>query len=127
MGHRLIRSYASPLPPSDRAALATRLQKHRGECIRALTADLAEQNTQMSDGTLGAVLALLLSEVSYPSSHFHRRVIPFLTRRQIQQTFSPSWPQHLSGAATIINLRGGFGHLVFTRPSLRFVYRIYAM
>ena len=70
IGHRLMRSYARPLPPSDRAALATRLQKHRGESIRALTADLAEQNTQMSDGTLGAVLALLLSEVSCPFSHF---------------------------------------------------------
>ncbi|KAK1832600.1 arginine metabolism regulation protein II [Podospora conica] len=107
IGHRLLQSHAPPTSPSARAALTTKLQHHRGESIRALTADLAEQDKQLTDGTLGAVLALLLAE--------------------IQQTFSPSWQQHLTGAATIINLRGGFGHLVLTNASFRYVYRYYAI
>ncbi|KAK0746936.1 fungal-specific transcription factor domain-containing protein [Schizothecium vesticola] len=107
IGHRLLRSHALPASASDRSALTTKLHHHRMESIRALTADLAEQDKQLSDATLAAVLALLLAE--------------------IQQTSSPSWQHHLRGASTIINLRGGFGHLILTNTRFRFIYRYYAI
>ena len=67
IGHRLLRSYAPPTSAPDRSALITKLHHHRGESIRALTADLAEQDKQLSDSTLAAVLALLLTEVGHSS------------------------------------------------------------
>lgn len=63
IGHRLLQSHSLRASAFDRSALTTKLHHHRGESIRALTADLAEQDKQLSDATLGAVLALLLLEV----------------------------------------------------------------
>jgi len=92
---------------SEKAILSTKLQKHRGEAIRQLTALLANSEEQTSDATLASVLTLLLAE--------------------IQQTFSPDWQRHSEGATAIIAMRGGLGELVFSRPWLRDLLRYYVM
>jgi hypothetical protein len=65
--HRILQS--SDAAPSDQIVLARRLQRHRGDALRALTADLAKEG-EPSDVILASVLTLLLVEVSstkYPS------------------------------------------------------------
>lgn len=59
--HRILQS--GNAAPSDQIVLARRLQRHRGDALRALTADLSEQK-EPSDITLASVLILLLVEVS---------------------------------------------------------------
>ena len=59
--HRILQS--SHAAPSDQVVLARRLQRHRGDALRALTADLAKEG-EPSDVTLASVLTLLLVEVS---------------------------------------------------------------
>lgn len=60
--HRLLQSGAAL--QSDQLVLARRLQRHRGDALRALTADLASPEHQTSDLTLASVIVLLLVEVS---------------------------------------------------------------
>ncbi|RYO79051.1 hypothetical protein DL766_009726 [Monosporascus sp. MC13-8B] len=45
--HRILQS--SDVPPSDQVVLARRFQKHRGDALRALAADLAELDDKKSD------------------------------------------------------------------------------
>lgn len=58
--HRILQSRNAA--PSDQVVLARRLQRHRGDALRALTADLAKEE-EPSDVTLASVLTLLLVEV----------------------------------------------------------------
>jgi hypothetical protein len=60
--HRILQSRDAP--PSDQVVLARKFQKHRGDALRTLTADLARREHQTSDVTLASVLMLLLLEVS---------------------------------------------------------------
>ncbi|KAL2128554.1 hypothetical protein VTI74DRAFT_9026 [Chaetomium olivicolor] len=104
--HRILQSRDAP--PSDQLVLARRLQRHRGEALRALTGDLAKPEGQSSDLTLASVLLLLLVE--------------------IQQSFEPpNWRQHCNGAAAMMEMRGGLGDLVLSRPYLRHLFRYYAL
>ncbi|KAL2194770.1 fungal-specific transcription factor domain-containing protein [Corynascus similis CBS 632.67] len=104
--HRILQ--LSDATESDQIILARRLQRHRGEALRALNADLAKQDLQAADATLASVLLLLLVE--------------------IQQSFEPpSWRNHGKGAAAIINLKGGFGNMVISHPYLCHLFRYYAL
>lgn len=48
--------------------------------------------------------------------------------RQIQQSFEPpNWQHHINGATTLIGMKGGLGHLVFSRPYLCHLFRYYAL
>jgi len=62
--HRILQS--SDAGPSGQVVLARRLQRHRGDALRALTNDLAQAEHQASDVTLAAVLLLLMVEVGLP-------------------------------------------------------------
>lgn len=61
--HRILQS--SNAAPSDQMVLTRKLQKHRGEAVHALRADLAKPESHASDWTLACVLLLLLAEVPY--------------------------------------------------------------
>ncbi|EAQ93762.1 predicted protein [Chaetomium globosum CBS 148.51] len=103
--HRILQ--AGNAAPSDQIVLARRLQRHRGDALRALTADLSEQK-EPSDITLASVLILLLVE--------------------IQQSFEPpNWRNHGNGAAAMIDLKGGLQSLVVSRPFLHHLLRYYAL
>ncbi|KAK3299867.1 fungal-specific transcription factor domain-containing protein [Chaetomium fimeti] len=103
--HRILQS--SDAAPSDQVVLARRLQRHRGDALQALTADLGKQK-EPSDVTLASVLTLLLVE--------------------IQQSFEPpNWRNHGNGAAVMIELKGGLQSLVLSRPFLRHLFRYYAL
>ncbi|KAK4040943.1 fungal-specific transcription factor domain-containing protein [Parachaetomium inaequale] len=96
--HRILQS--SDAPPSDQVVLARKLQRHRGDALRALTADLAQQELQTSDFTLAS----------------------------IQQSFDPpSWRNHSTGAAAMINMKGGFGNVILSSPHLRHLFRYHAL
>ncbi|KXX82205.1 Arginine metabolism regulation protein II [Madurella mycetomatis] len=103
--HRVLQ--LSDAPASAQAQLAQRLQRHRGEALRALADDLGRTENQTTDSTLAAVLLLLLVE--------------------IQQSFTPNWRHHSNGAATMIEMKGGLSDLVFSRPSLRPLLRYYSL
>ncbi|KAK4236604.1 hypothetical protein C8A03DRAFT_45407 [Achaetomium macrosporum] len=96
--HRALQS--SEAAPSDQLALARRLQQHRGEALRALTADLGSPDHQASDMTLAA----------------------------LQQSFEPpNWRQHTNGASAVMQLKGGLTALVLSRPDFRHLLRFYAL
>ncbi|KAH6853258.1 fungal-specific transcription factor domain-containing protein [Chaetomium sp. MPI-CAGE-AT-0009] len=103
--HRILQS--SDASPSDQVVLARRLQQHRGDALRALTADLGKQK-EASDVTLASVLCLLLVEIQ-------------------QSLEPPNWRNHGNGAAIMIDLKGGLQSLVLSRPFLRPLFRYYAI
>ncbi|KAK3309459.1 fungal-specific transcription factor domain-containing protein [Chaetomium strumarium] len=104
--HRVLQS--SEAPPSDQFVLVRRLQRHRGEAIRALTADLGLPEQQASDMTLAAVLFLLLVELQYSFE-------------------PPDWRHHTNGASAVMQLKGGLTALVLTRPDFHHLLRFYAL
>ncbi|KAL2256920.1 hypothetical protein VTK26DRAFT_920 [Humicola hyalothermophila] len=103
--HRILQSRDAA--PSHQTALTRKLQRHRGESLRALSADLGRPEQQTSDRTLASVLSLLLVE--------------------IQHCAASNWRHHSNAAANIIEMTGGLGNLVFSRPYLRPLARYYAI
>ncbi|VUC27311.1 unnamed protein product [Clonostachys rosea] len=101
LGHRMVQSVQSL--EADRNAMAVKLRRRRGAAIRAVAKDLSHQEAQWHDRTLISVVLLLLSEHS----------------------LSPSWWQHLDGAYSLIDLRGGLPNLIGSMPRQRHWFRYF--
>ncbi|KAG8416064.1 hypothetical protein J3459_013823 [Metarhizium acridum] len=105
LGHRILQS--SHCSTSDRVALATKLQHHRGLAIRLMADVLATDGMRTSDEMLACVLVFLFAE--------------------IQQSISSSWRQHADAAWTIINSRGGLGDLIHSRALFCHLFRYFTI
>ncbi|KAK2603602.1 hypothetical protein QQS21_004183 [Conoideocrella luteorostrata] len=92
LAHRILQG--AERPSSDRAVLATKLQRHRGAAIRLMAQDLANDASHTSFQFLVCVLVFLLIE--------------------IQQSISSSWRSHVDAALVIIDRHGGLGRLLAT-------------
>lgn len=66
LGHRILQGVNRS--SSERGALATKLQHHRGAAIRLMAEELTHDAMQASDELLVCVLVFLLAEVSFISS-----------------------------------------------------------
>ncbi|KAK4129714.1 hypothetical protein N657DRAFT_653023 [Parathielavia appendiculata] len=106
LAHRILQS--SLAAPSHRVVLAQRLQRHRGCALRALTAELSKPEHQTSDLILASIILLLLVEIQHAIE-------------------PPDWRHHIMGATVMIDLRGGLGDVVFSRPHLRHLFRYYVL
>ncbi|KID96146.1 C6 zinc finger domain protein, partial [Metarhizium majus ARSEF 297] len=105
LGHRILQS--RQCSTSDRVALATRLQHHRGLAIRLIADVLATDGTRTSDEMLACVLVFLVAE--------------------IQQSISSCWRQHVDAAWTIINSRGGLGDLIHSHAQFCHLFRYFTI
>lgn len=100
----------------ERTVLAVALQAHRGEAIRCLASALL---SNCSDGTLEAIISLLLCEVFNRSPGLGQKL-----NQQIQHSMSPKWWQHVDGAFVMIHLRGGVVSFVSSRKPTRPMLRV---
>ncbi|KID84335.1 C6 zinc finger domain protein [Metarhizium guizhouense ARSEF 977] len=105
LGHRILQS--RPCSTSDRVALATKLQHHRGLAIRLMADVLATDGMRTSDEMLACVLVFLFAE--------------------IQQSISSCWRQHVDAAWTIINSRGGLGDLMYSHAQFCHLFRYFTI
>ncbi|CAH0042751.1 unnamed protein product [Clonostachys rhizophaga] len=101
LGHRMVQFVQGF--EADRNAMAVKLRRHRGAAISAVASGLSHHEAQWHDKTLISVVLLLLSEHS----------------------LSPSWWQHLDGAYSLIDLRGGLPHLISSMPQYRHCFRYF--
>ncbi|KAH7129958.1 fungal-specific transcription factor domain-containing protein [Dactylonectria estremocensis] len=85
---------------SDRAALSTKLQAHRGSAIRHLAIQL-KTGAQASDVTLASVLIFLFAE--------------------IQHTLSSNWRYHCDAIYAIVDMLGGMPAVVLCEPIIRYL------
>ncbi|CAI6042837.1 unnamed protein product [Clonostachys chloroleuca] len=101
LGHRMVQSVQGF--EVDRNAMAVKLRRHRGAAISAVASGLSHKEAQWQDKTLISVVLLLLSEHS----------------------LSPNWWQHLDGAYSLIDMRGGLPHLISSMPRYRNLFRYF--
>ncbi|KAK4096852.1 hypothetical protein N658DRAFT_435215 [Parathielavia hyrcaniae] len=106
LSHRILQS--SRAAPSHQVVLARRLQRHRGDALRALATELSKPEHQTSDLTLASIILLLLVEIQHA-------------------TEPPDWRHHSKGAAVMIDMKGGLGNVVLSSPDLRHLFRYYVL
>ncbi|KAL1636993.1 hypothetical protein SLS58_009519 [Diplodia intermedia] len=94
MQHRVITAETNPQNDAE-------VCWYRVRSIAGLNRLLADPETQLTDDTLEAVMMLLMAECVEPSAK-HDWV------EKVQSNATNTWHHHLQGAATIVDLRGGW-------------------